>query len=117
MDEFQINEVLNDSFDFSEIDNDILNPDFLLPGNNDSQNDVSGIGILELSDDDCEKDLSIPVGTENIERAASTSRIIDTEVIIDNELEETNELKTKGKKRTRSPGEVGEEIFPKCKEP
>lgn len=113
MEEFQINEVLNDSFNFSEIDDDILDPDFILPGNSGSQNDLLGVGILELSIDDYEEDLAIYVDTENIEGAASTSRIIDAEVIIDNEYEEENESR---RKKEQGHQYVGEEIFLKHKE-
>lgn len=53
MDEFEINAALDDSFNFSEVDDDILDPDFELNHNNYVQ-EHDLIGIIPLSSSDSE---------------------------------------------------------------
>jgi len=64
MDEFEINEALDDSFNFSEVDDDILDPDFELNHNNYVQKH-NLIGIIPLSSSDSEED--IPINDERVD--------------------------------------------------
>lgn len=85
MDKNQINDVLNCSFDFSNMDDDTLDPDYIL-------NDNSLDGILPLTNSDSEDDAPIV-------------SIIDEghHLETDNEYDDTNESTLKGKKREKSP--------------
>lgn len=64
MDEFEINAALDDSFNFSEVDEDILDPDFELNHNNYMQ-EHDLIGITPLASSVSEED--VPINDERVD--------------------------------------------------
>lgn len=107
MDESEINAVLDDSYNFSEVDDDILDPDFIVNNNYAQVNLLSG--VTPFSSSDSEED--VPINSENIEdhNLEATNNEFENERIITEDLdieynEPPNEESTPiGKKRTKSP--------------
>lgn len=109
MDEFEINAALDDSFNFSEVDDDILDPDFELNHNNYVQ-EHDLIGIIPLSSSDSEED--IPINDERVDNNCNleatnnefeNERLINTEDIGYENVNENEESTSRGKKRAKNP--------------
>jgi len=108
MDEFEINAALDDSFNFSEVDDDILDPDFELNHNNYVQ-EHDLIGIILLSSSDSEED--IPINDERVDNCNleatnnefENERLINTKDIGYENVNENEELTSRGKKRAKNP--------------
>lgn len=105
MDEFEINAALDDSFNFSEVDDDILDPDFELNHNNYVQ-EHDLIGIILLSSSDSEED--IPINDERVDNCNleatnnefENERLINTKDIGYENVNENEELTSRGKKKS-----------------
>lgn len=112
MNDKDINEFLEDCDAFSDFDDDIADPDFIIPNqeNNLSDNqddDMEGILCLD-SDNECENQLYLD--TENDQVA--------TEIVIEaTDSSDSESVPTKKGRREKKIMQLGKEIFQKIIEP